>query len=699
MLKQLNKYIKLNISHENLPRTLGKISMAILIILCLSIWIRVILATFTPLYSESDKPYINILDNTNFTQILASPDPHTNLPSATWVQFYNSWCGHCQKFSPIFKSLATDVKDWSSVVKLAVIDCAEDRNSDICRDYEIYMYPSLRYFPPSFKAMRDYSKPKLDTFQRDSIGSGPEITGVRYDAELDTIEPLKKGIITALRTTYNSSIVPSHWPALDAIFAESKSQLVRLLPIGNAIPILLVVEPSSSTVGSELILDFSSKQDKLKIFRVTNETDQLLKELFPSGYSSSPTLLELIRKPDYSFQVLCCDAQTSSKDKDLRSTFSSIIIHKYLPQLATKSPHVNSDQIKRPEQHHQIEVIEVNSPVYSVDLHNALRYSIYNQVTRHAKLNETQLNAFKNFLRIVEAYFPFVDDKASVFIKHLNRWISSKNHYVTADEIISEMTQFEEDYSLPEMKPYKGCAGSSPRYRGYPCSLWTMFHTLTVAEYLKRSKSTTNQLRSDDESEGDHAVLPAMKDFIINFFGCTECAQNFAKESEKMEESLIRPNSSVLWLWRTHNSVNKRLAGDLSEDPAHPKVQYPPRKICPLCYKAGSSTIYSETEILKFLLDRYQADSIVVDSTQLRIDKFAKPLTAFPSSASSSSKVLSMNMTSAYYSLLNRTDITLFVLLYASSVVLLVVIFVYFRMRRRKKLHGSTSHFQRSELV
>lgn len=36
---------------------------------------------------------------------------------------------------------------------------------------------------------------------------------------------------------------------------------------------------------------------------------------------------------------------------------------------------------------------------------------------------------------------------------------------------------------LPDnLVEYKFCAGSSPQYRGYPCSLWVLFHTLTVAQ-------------------------------------------------------------------------------------------------------------------------------------------------------------------------------------------------------------------------
>lgn len=30
------------------------------------------------------------------------------------------------------------------------------------------------------------------------------------------------------------------------------------------------------------------------------------------------------------------------------------------------------------------------------------------------------------------------------------------------------------------MREYIACHGSEPQFRGYPCSLWTLFHTLTV---------------------------------------------------------------------------------------------------------------------------------------------------------------------------------------------------------------------------
>ncbi len=41
---------------------------------------------------------------------------------------------------------------------------------------------------------------------------------------------------------------------------------------------------------------------------------------------------------------------------------------------------------------------------------------------------------------------------------------------------------------------------------------------------------------------------------------------------------------AVLWLFRTHNRVNKRLSGDLTEDPQRPKIQFPAPAICEKCW-------------------------------------------------------------------------------------------------------------------
>lgn len=58
----------------------------------------------------------------------------------------------------------------------------------------------------------------------------------------------------------------------------------------------------------------------------------------------------------------------------------------------------------------------------------------------------------------------------------------------------------------------------------------------------------------------------------------------------------------ILWLWRGHNRVNKRLSGEASEDPNFPKRQFPPQEICPQCWTGNE---FNEKEVLNFLIKYY----------------------------------------------------------------------------------------------
>lgn len=68
----------------------------------------------------------------------------------------------------------------------------------------------------------------------------------------------------------------------------------------------------------------------------------------------------------------------------------------------------------------------------------------------------------------------------------------------------------------------------------------------------------------------------------------------------------------MLWLWRAHNAVNKRLSGDDSEDPNFLKQQFPPASICLNCRRGDE---FDEEATLKFLVNYYsdiKVDGITV---------------------------------------------------------------------------------------
>lgn len=86
------------------------------------------------------------------------------------------------------------------------------------------------------------------------------------------------------------------------------------------------------------------------------------------------------------------------------------------------------------------------------------------------------------------------------------------------------------------------------------------------------------------------------------------------------------PGSGVLFLWKAHNRANYFLSGDLTEDPLHPKVQFPTAEQCPLCHRAdgvaggGSENAFDEKEVLVFLQKMYTRRSLIPDSPRLSPD-------------------------------------------------------------------------------
>ena len=69
----------------------------------------------------------------------------TNSRTSWMVELYSSWCGHCQHFAPAMKELGKDLKQWSSVVRIGVLECtASTENQKICSKFNVGGYPTIR---------------------------------------------------------------------------------------------------------------------------------------------------------------------------------------------------------------------------------------------------------------------------------------------------------------------------------------------------------------------------------------------------------------------------------------------------------------------------------------------------------------------------------------------------------------------------
>jgi len=163
------------------------------------------------------------------------------------------------------------------------------------------------------------------------------------------------------------------------------------------------------------------------------------------------------------------------------------------------------------------------------------------------------------------------------------------NETVTSDEWLALV----QDASLPIVQPWEKCVGSLPHLRGYPCSVWTAFHVLSV----KAAKMY--EIHQPDEIPNGRIVLDIMQSFVEHFFTCRDCAQHFLSMALTSTSNVSSADDVVLWLWNAHNEVNGRTKGSASEDPTSPKVQWPNSWTCPSCRDQDGS--WDRDNVLAFL--------------------------------------------------------------------------------------------------
>ena len=82
------------------------------------------------------------------------------------------------------------------------------------------------------------------------------------------------------------------------------------------------------------------------------------------------------------------------------------------------------------------------------------------------------------------------------------------------------------DAYLPENDhQYEHCAGSAPQYRGYPCALWLLFHTLTVSQVQIGSLS--------------HLLSPYLDRVYLDRIDVSQCDRNSTR-GEDVRQILLQ---------------------------------------------------------------------------------------------------------------------------------------------------------------
>ncbi|XP_023669081.2 sulfhydryl oxidase 1 [Paramormyrops kingsleyae] len=503
----------------------------------------------TGLYSQSDQ--IVLLNPDNVESVLF------NSSAALVVEFYASWCGHCVAFSPVWKNLAMDTKEWKPAVDLVAIDCAAEENRKTCVHFGIRGYPTVKFF-------HAYS-------EKDS-------TGASFPVHTQDVSHLRRQMISMIEKH------KEHWPpACPPLEAASKAEIDSLLESSGVELLALVFETASSYVGREVILDLL-QFDNITVRRVLNTEDELVSKMavtdFPSCY--------LYQGGNFSRLNVPFEART----------FYSYALQRLPRVVRTSRPKpVALDLIRNVTEHPWREFNRTN--VYMSDLESALHFSLRVELASHATINKGALTALKRYVSVLAKYFPGRPVVRNL-LQTANAWLNglqdSELQYNSFLEVLNNAT---EDAVLPHGERWVGCQGSQPHFRKYPCSMWTLFHALTVA---------ANSASDSRPQE----VLQAMRIYVKKFFGCHECASHFEGMAQESMNQVKTQSEAVLWLWSRHNRVNNRLAGDLSEDPNFPKIQWPPPELCPKCHGIDNGEhSWQEPEVLSFLMDYYSSSKIL----------------------------------------------------------------------------------------
>ncbi|KAK4314016.1 hypothetical protein Pmani_014679 [Petrolisthes manimaculis] len=564
-----------------------EVGRALFTLLCLN-FTPCFLLTSASLYNNSDT--VVILDVTNFTSIVH------NTENAWIIEFYNSWCGHCISFAPIWKEFGKDVKAWEHTVKVGVVDCSVDENMPLCREYEIMAYPTIKMFHAKI---------------------GPGDMGTDLHKGL-AVTDLSTSLVDFLIEKQKANNGSSSWVNLQP-FQGSLADLWREAPSTVEHAVIIVDHPVKHNVAAETILDLGGYSSVLMRYKQLTET---------GGGTTQPSLITSNRAGTE--EVIALRDRT-------RRAITILLMHKFglnWGMLPYKSGILGGGKLKTGSQRDEMEGAgdgqpeEINSDklnyeddlpdtaftevvkddqVFMVDIENAVSYAVRHEVAQHKIITGEALTALLDFLDVLVRYLP-ARPPVHNFLSKLHTFVLNSGDTLDGqafeDTVIS--LQNKEGSVLPSHQPWIGCQGSEPKYRGYPCGLWTTFHALTVNAVLQDgSKKFYNPKKP----------LQAIHGFVKHFFSCSHCSQHFQAMYALDAESYVNvADDGILWLWKGHNKVNNRIKGDESEDPKHPKQQFPPKSFCPSCWEGDDK--FKESAVLAYLKNIYAKGALSFKGTQ-----------------------------------------------------------------------------------
>lgn len=493
--------------------------------------------------------------------------------SGKLVQFFNGFCEESQNFIPAFRNLSRKLYKWHRVLKVHVLDCGKDENDMICSIYSIRKTPTLRYFPPSYKLAPDNLGTEITHRNPKEIQSKLALNLQK----LDYFKMFKRqDNVTHIFQTHKDIEYVAF------VFQMCLDHFLPHLETGNSMEEKYASQgdcnednPIVSLIGRNTILELLPYRKV--VVRIFDNHDVYNK----FGISPVPNLVVLVNKAG---KLLFLTPEMDSSKAYVAAIKQFLIFVDLKPQKPLpKTPPANISEALRYEifeqhKHHP-------SRIYRADLERAIDQILNVEFPGTTHFAGAKIVVLRNFVKLIYNSSPL---KPEAREKLANLYYSLRvKKQLSGVGFKNLLLKSVKDYVF-DGKQYVGCIASRPSLRGFNCSLWVLFHYLSVESKKLKPKS----------------VLLVFLGYVRFFMNCKECDMKIS-EFKKLRPiaNVTNDDEQILWLWEAHNYVNKQLAGDSTEDPKFPKIQFPSERDCPKC--RNNATEWRTEEVLHYLKGIY----------------------------------------------------------------------------------------------
>lgn len=545
------------------------------------------------LYSAKDK-VVDLTDD-NLTQTIYNSQH-------VWViEFYAHWCGHCQKFARVWKKIAEEMHDWKDIVRIGAINCAQQVT---CNNFNIRGTPTIRVFFPRIKSGLGIEIPhNMDvSFNRGEI--------------LKSIEVVQSHQL--MPSINRKNLLPYASMDLGSIVSEA----------APATKVVFILEDLMNPYGREIVFLANKKFTHLYVRRIDWVHASGVRNHFQSGQLPAVLVLD-IKSNDLDWNnMMVFYPVTSSATETMTDQVIQFLesVNNNQVEATTSLPTTTEAALSTTSRTFMgTQKLDV---IHASDLERSIQYALTVEIPTQHFLDEMKMKTIYQYLEIITRYLP-LRESVLKFLHALREWpirmdlraLKSSDFKAKVEELISIYQPFE---VTPD--EWKSCKGSEPHLRGYPCSVWTLFHTLLVNAAIVGDPAMAVGGRS--------TVAKVMVNYIHHFFSCRPCAENFSSKVTQLGFLPTTPQDSILWLWQIHNMANIILKGDASEDPEHPKIVWPSQENCPNC--RAQTTWFSTPDFpvvqaqgenwnvkatTDYLIKVYRSENIVQNSNDTKVNK------------------------------------------------------------------------------